>query len=456
MAWDDFVLPGFALLMLVVGVWPQRASAKRAGRDSFLISSRDVGGLANGFSIAASKIGSGVLVTYSTLVFTYGLDALWLFGSYVAGYILFYLFAMRLHPESRSQSYYTLADYFSRRFGPAAGRVVGALTVLSQGGWVITNVVAGGHLLGELSGLGPGLMMVGMTALIGAYLVVGGFNAVIRTDVVQYAALLVILCLVAWVALQPAQGATLPASPVEPMPLGQKVSFLVFGLLFPMGSAELWQRTYAARSQRHLLGSLAIASVSFVVVGLALSHICLEIRSTIGSAMESETGMGLALGAADRLSGAWVSLWYAAFLCAIVSSADTFVFTTASAIVEDLLEPQGLIRDERAKVMAVRVAVVGVSVAGVSLALSFGNVLDVTYLFAGITLTMAIGGLYAWLLIRVDPIARGARMRLAAAMTLGAVATIAHGVVTGVTVGTAVIGAATAVVVLILGKVVLA
>jgi len=55
-------------IYLLIGTFPISIPT----REKFLISSRKLGGIPNGFSIAASKIGGGLLVTYSTLFFAFG------------------------------------------------------------------------------------------------------------------------------------------------------------------------------------------------------------------------------------------------------------------------------------------------------------------------------------------------------------------------------------------------
>ena len=65
----------YFLFVVFIGIFPGRKS----GKEVFLISGRNLGGFSNGLSIAASKIGGGLLVTYSTLVFTFGMGAFYIF-----------------------------------------------------------------------------------------------------------------------------------------------------------------------------------------------------------------------------------------------------------------------------------------------------------------------------------------------------------------------------------------
>ena len=75
-------------IYLIVGIFP----FSKSNRENYLISGRKLKGFSNGFSIAASKIGGGLLVTYSTLFFAFGWSAFFYFIGIIIGYIFFYIF----------------------------------------------------------------------------------------------------------------------------------------------------------------------------------------------------------------------------------------------------------------------------------------------------------------------------------------------------------------------------
>jgi Na+/proline symporter len=98
----DYVLLVAIVLVvyLVIGIFPFSKST----RENFLISGRKLGGVSNGFSIAASKIGGGLLVTYSTLFFAFGWSAIFYFAGIVFGHLFFYLFAYKLLEKQTSDN----------------------------------------------------------------------------------------------------------------------------------------------------------------------------------------------------------------------------------------------------------------------------------------------------------------------------------------------------------------
>ena len=425
---DNALVAVYLVALLCVGLWP----GKIRGREAFLISERRLGGLVSGFSIAASKTGGGLLVTYSTLVFAFGNQALWLFAGYIIGYTLFYYYARTLQQEAREHDYYTMADFFQRRFGSAAAIAVGAACAISLTGWIFTNLIAGGDLIAALTHLSPIAATVLLAAPMAIYLSVGGFHAVIKTEVLQYVAMMIVFFVIV-VALARIDTSVMSPSATKDMPQVQVLNFIVLGALFPMGSAELWQRAYAARDRRGLLQGIAIASTTFVLLGLALSFICLRLREVTaehGAAAE----LGLVTGVAHVVSPVIAGLWIVAFLSAIMSAADTFVFTTASSVVQDVLERAGIVRSEN-RIGALRVIILLLCVTGVVGAIAFRSVVTVTFFYAGITMSLGVVALCARFMHRLT----GAT--IAAALLVGLIASVLEGAVTGVTVRTAAVNA---------------
>jgi sodium/pantothenate symporter len=374
------------VIYLFIGIFP----FSKSNRENFLISDRKLGGISNGFSIAASKIGGGLLVTYSTLFFAFGWSAIFYFVGIIIGYLFFYRFAYKLVDESKENNYYTVADYFSNRFGNRVGLIIGVLTTLSALGWVLTNLVAGGIILSNVTNISSVYTTSILALVIGFYLFVGGFASVIKTDVLQYISLLTIAFIFALV-LNTTEFQT-HALQVSSLPFGQIIGFIFLGILFPMGSGELWQRIYSSKSKNEFKKSLVIASVSYVVLGIFLSIICFRILGVAPSSiLASKNELKLTLGVEYLVKNVHPILpfvWLIAYLSAIISTADTFVFTTASSFVQDLLQKSGRIKAEQV-VSKIKVVIVFLLILGLIITYYFPDVVSLTFLFVGISLVIS-------------------------------------------------------------------
>lgn len=387
------IVVAYAVLMIFVGMYP---SSKISGKDAFLISNRSLHGASSGFTIAASKIGGGLLVTYSTLFFVFGVQAFWLFVGYIIGYFIFYLFARKIHKESKKNNYYTMADYFRDKYGSSAGITVGVLCTISIGGWILTNLIAGGMLLSSISGWSSLFTTTTLAIVIASYLVAGGFNAVVRTDVIQFFSLIIIGIIIA-IALYQSNGAvTKEAIPVlgeNSLPIGQIISFILIGIIFPMGSAELWQRVYAADTEKDYFRATIIASVSFALIGIVLSFVCYKLMM-IGGMSHLPEELRLVSGVANLVNDIHPllsTLWFLAFAAAILSSADTFIYTTASSAVQDIFLRTNLI-NKTDVVQWIRYTIVILALLGVIGSVVFKDIVSVTFYFLGLSLVLGVAG----------------------------------------------------------------
>lgn len=388
----------YTLIILFAGIRP---ASKMKGKDTFLISNRLLPGSSNGYSIAASKIGGGLLITYSTIFFIYGLQAFWVFIGYILGYFVFYYFARKIHQESREHQYYTMADYFHHHYGKSAGIAIGILCTLSVGGWILTNLIAGGMLLSIISGW-PTLLTTSLLAIIiAAYLLKGGFNSVVRTDVIQFFSLIIIGFIISIALYQtddPLSPATVSIWGSETLPIGKIIFFIVIGLLFPMGSAELWQRVYAANSSKDYFKATTIASLSFFVFGSLLSFICYQLM-TVESLQNIAPELRLVTGIAEIMNSIHPSLsalWFVVFFAAILSSADTFIYTTASSAVQDIALRMGWIKETEV-LRWIRFSIILLAVFGVIGSVIFEDIVSVTFYFLGLTLILATVAYATWI-----------------------------------------------------------
>jgi Na+/proline symporter len=342
-------------------------------------------------TIVASKIGAGLIITFSVLVFAYGFSALALFAGYVFGYAIFYVFAKRLHEESRVANLYTMGDYYRVRFGNRVGKMVSMLSALSVFGWVLTNFIGGGKILSHYIEAPFWVSCIAVAVVVLSYVWLAGFRAVVRTDALQVVALLSILSAILFVTVSDSTESI--SRPIfSSIPIGEIVVFFLTGTLFPLGSAELWERVIATKSLRELRRSLAVASISYFVFGALLAWVCLNL-STQFDHVGSDTRLivGLARSIPQYASG----LVIIAFASAILSSADTFVFATSSLLGHTLRPPEIHGADRTAAL--VRIITLPITAIGVTLAIAFHNILDVTYFFASLTLGLGTLTLLVWL-----------------------------------------------------------
>ncbi|HBY74461.1 TPA: hypothetical protein DEG21_00820 [Patescibacteria group bacterium] len=80
----------------------------------------------------------------------------------------------------------------------------------------------------------------------------GGFKAVVKTDIIQGFGLFTILFLIIFSLFFNIPTFSKINIDFFSIPIGQIVNFFLAGLLLPFAAAELWQRVYAAKNIENL------------------------------------------------------------------------------------------------------------------------------------------------------------------------------------------------------------
>lgn len=195
--WLDLIA-FFAFLAFVVAVSLYAGREEETGEDYFL-AGRSLTWPLIGFSLIASNISTEQIVGMAGGgVATAGLAI----ASYewVAAVALVVV-ALVLLPVFLRLGIYTMPEFLEHRFGPAPRTLMAAYMIISYVAVLLVSVLYSGAVLFEgLIGLNlyASIWLIGLVA--GAYTIYGGLKAVVWSDLIQGAALLLGGAVVAWLA----------------------------------------------------------------------------------------------------------------------------------------------------------------------------------------------------------------------------------------------------------------
>lgn len=390
--------------MLLIGVW---AYGRTRNMSDYILGGRGLNAWVAGLSAQASDMSGWLLLGLPGLAYASGFEAAWLAGGLLAGiYLNWRLMAGPLRRSTEAlDNALTLPDYLERRFQDRSRllRVLSAFFILFFFMFYTSSgLVAGGKLFDSVFGL-PYQQAVWLgAAVIVAYTFLGGFLAVSWTDVAQGTMMLGALLIAPVAAIQALGGAgpalarvrevnphLLDASsdaagdPLSPVAV---ISMLAWGLGY-FGQPHILARFMAVRSDRDLPTARRIA-VSWSLLAL------------VGAMAAGLVGVGyldVPLAGADTekvfihlvealFHPVLAGICLAAILAAIMSTADSQLLVSSSALAEDLY--RGVLRRRASDgelVWTGRAGVVGIALAALWLAKSpDSKVLDlVAYAWAG-------------------------------------------------------------------------
>ncbi len=391
---DYIIIAAYFILILVVGFWTGKGQKK----EDFLISGRELKSLQATSTIFSSRIGAAILLTYTALVYLYGLGAYWYFIGSVFGLFVFYFFGAKIKKIADKEKFYTMPDFFFFMKGKTAGYLATLVTIIIMFGWVVLNFTAGAKLVSEYTPISYHFSVIIVGLIILLYLLAGGFDAVVKTDVIQTIGIFLLFVLMMYLLLTTDTKPQLAFADLFTIPVFKIVSFFLAGFFIPMASPELWQRVYAIKDHKHFKRSLFYSSVFYFIIGFILLLIGLIIRADIpGINPETSLIVGFSRLLPVGLAGLSVVIIYSS----VSSSADTYMFTTASSVTQDFLEKTGLTQKGNLRA-TMRYSMVVLMILSIAMALLLKDIIDTTFFFVSLTMSLGFLMLVIWVYPKIN------------------------------------------------------
>jgi sodium/proline symporter len=354
----------YLVLMLGIGIWAYRRTQDSAG---YFLGGRSLGPWPAALSAGASDMSGWLLLGLPGFAFLSGVEALWLAGGLLLGtWLNWLLVARRLRAYSyAADDALTIPEFFANRFGDPRHLLQGVaafFVLLFFLFYTSSGLVAAGKLFETVFGFDYEIAVIVGTLFVVSYTLFGGFLAVSWTDLVQGLLMAAALLIVPIIAISAEGGigallATLKAHNPELLTLWRDnegkalsviaiVSLLAWGLGY-FGQPHILARFAGIRSgadvpmaRRIAVTWSALSMAGAVLVGLAGAA---WVQGSAGGTLgDPETIFMLLVNALFHPVIAGVLL--AAILAAIMSTADSQLLVSSSALAEDfyrkLLRPQ--------------------------------------------------------------------------------------------------------------------
>ncbi|PXX99695.1 sodium/proline symporter PutP [Halomonas sp. LBP4] len=393
----------YLLVMLGIGIV---AYKRTTDLSDYILGGRSLGPWTSAISAGASDMSGWLLLGLPGAAYVSGISASWIaVGLLIGTWLNWLVVARRLRLYSfKVSDALTLPEYFANRFQDKSHllRVISALFILLFFlFYTSSGLVAGGRLFETVFGFDYRTAVTVGTLTIIVYTFIGGFLAVSWTDLIQglmMAAALAIVPIIAFADLGGASGAGAAlaaesehmlawfrdASTGEALSVIGIVSSLAWGLGY-FGQPHILARFAAIRSEHDIPAArgiavswTAIALVSSIAVGL------LGVGFVQRDLADGETVFMVMVNLIFHPVIAGILL--AAILAAIMSTADSQLLVSSSALTDDFYK--ALFRKEASQselVWVGRFAVIAIAILAYLLALNpDATVLDlVAYAWAG-------------------------------------------------------------------------
>ena len=332
---------------------------RNKGADDYYVGGRNMSSLHVGLSVVATDVGGGFSIGLGGLGFVMGVSGSWMLFTGLMGA---WLAAVFLIPKVKGNRVfdkaYTFPEVFKYYFNPHVALIAGIISAIGYAGFTSSQILAGAKLAtGTFAGLDlqTALIIMGSVAVI--YTVMGGLKAVIYTDTVQWAILMIGLIFIGIpISYNAVGGWEAISKAVDPALLSMSnltwqnvVDWGVTILPIWFVGMTLYQRIYACNDEKtakrawYLAGLFEWPVMAFMGVLLGLfakvafmqgMFDYLGVPETI-AAYDSEQGLPMLL--RTVLPVGLMGLMMSAYFSAILSTADSCLMAASGNVVSDII-----------------------------------------------------------------------------------------------------------------------
>ncbi len=407
-----FLIAAYLLLLVHHG---REGSKNTRSLSDYLIAGRSLGGVVIAFSFYATFVSTNSFIGQAGESWEAGL-AWWLkVGVYgPLCWLSWLVVAPRFYRRSREYQSLTVADFLGARYRSLVVRRITAIVILLASGLYLVAIYKGSSVaLSQFLGLSYGVSAVAVFVVVTTYTLLGGFRSVVLTDSVQGLLMTVGAVLIIFAVLSRGGGLGPMVEQLEsidprlvswdgPTPLLMILGIGLAGGLKLLVDPRQVSRIYGLKDERALKIARIVAPILITVTyacllpvgALARTIVPPEMAATITADTDQLTPY--LLGQAEILGPTASSFFLLVLLAAAMSSLDSVLLVTASAITRDL---QLLSDNDPRAIGHTRSWVVAISLVAMIVALNpFADIVEITAfsgsLYAACFLSTLVLGLY--------------------------------------------------------------
>jgi SSS family solute:Na+ symporter len=335
----------YIAILLGIGLYFSR---RQRSETDFWLAGRELGPISIGLAAASAWTTASALLLATGLFLLYGIGSIWIWVfPNIAGLAIIAAISGRI----KNIPALTQPELMEIRYDPMIRAPVAIAVTIMMILFSVTDFIGFKMVLGTFFGIEPIFAIAIMAVSVALYVGVGGFRAVVWTDMIQYILLAGLAAYVAYMALglSANEGVSLIAASSmlgadwwDIFSMGGILGALVFIVaLVPGWVAEQdpWQKVWAARDDRSAKRGLLLGATLLVLIYsfCLLAAIGLSvIYPRPGNEMEAEM-LYLRI-ISDNVPGWLLGLLTIGFAAASMSCTDTFATSGASCLSRDLVQ----------------------------------------------------------------------------------------------------------------------
>jgi solute:Na+ symporter, SSS family len=331
---------------------------KNESGDDYYVGGRNMKSYHVGLSVVATDVGGGFSIGLGGLGFVMGLSGSWmLFTGLIGAWLAAVFLIPKVKRNPAFDNAYTFPQLFEHYYSPNVALVAAVISAIGYAGFTSSQMLAGAKLAsGTFADLDQHTALYIMGAVAVIYTVMGGLKAVIYTDTIQWALLMIGLVFIglpiAYIEIGGMQTIRATLSPEMLTLTNLSWQDLVYWAvtIIPIWfvGMTLYQRIYACKDEKtakrawYLAGLFEWPIMAFLGVLLGLfARVAADqgMFEYLGAADISDTDpeTGLPMLLRTVLPVGFLGIMMAAYFSAILSTADSCLMASSGNVVTDII-----------------------------------------------------------------------------------------------------------------------
>lgn len=250
-----------AYLLILIAV-AQLLSKRMSGLLDFFLAGRTLPAIAISLTFVASWFGAGSTMGSMNQAYESGLNALWLIA--VPTLLTCTVVGLFFAKKVRTLDCLSLPEAIEKHYGPVGSFMLACIILAASSTLIASQLVAAGDLLQMSMGLSPLWSLTLIMLAIVIYSVIGGYRAVVMTDICQFVgfSLALVILLVFVLSQAPTLSVAHPPTFWNPfLDLKTHLSMVFTFVLAWSIAPEMWQRMSSAKTADEAQKSVLVAGL---------------------------------------------------------------------------------------------------------------------------------------------------------------------------------------------------
>ncbi len=337
---DILIIFIWTLATFIIGIW----AGLKSNFNTFWVNNRNTSVLALVMTIVATQIGGGTILGIASSSYTSGTG----FGlvaviSTVTGFITLAFLSKKIKEFGDKTNAITLPEIIGHRFGQTAQISSGVIIFLAYLSMLGGQLLATSIIIKTWSGISYDIALIISGGGVIIYSAFAGLKGDIITDKLHFILMFIIFILILFPIIlikEPIINIIndLPSEIISPVTFGgytYLIAGIMFGLIIPVVSMELWLRIFASQDSYKAKKSLIISAIFVVPFYLVPLLIGLISYSTFPTVKNPDSILIMNL--FKYLPTGFLGLGVASLFAVLISTANTLIVVLGATIYRDIL-----------------------------------------------------------------------------------------------------------------------